>query len=145
MTAGCPVLQSDARRGVIRSAAMMYCVRAFVPIEKEATCGASRSAVSTAAGVSIMMPSFGIAWGIPALLNSAARRPMMALVRRISSRSATIGSITQRFPWAARPQQRAQLRLENFGTVKAHPDAAPAEKRVFFFRQAYARQRLVAP
>ena len=55
-TAGCHGSVSVASSADIRSAAIVYCVRSLVPIDRKSTCSRMRSASSAAAGTSIITP-----------------------------------------------------------------------------------------
>ena len=83
--AGCSGSTRPATRWLVRSAAKVYCVRSLVPMLKKSTSGARWSAISTAAGVSIMMPTGTSALkGMPAAASSLAALAMSACARRIS-------------------------------------------------------------
>ena len=75
---------------------------------KKSTSSASSSQIITAAGVSIMMPCSGIAYGICSRLSSAATSATISRIRSTSSTEMIIGYMMARFPYfAARSSARS--------------------------------------
>ena len=129
-TAGWDVRLSFSSRALVRSTAMVYWVRSFVPIEKNWTSFAKSAAQSGSRRldhdadlghrpVDAFRRQFPAAFfhhrlGCPNLgdvRNHREHDPELALGRRA--------------------QERTKLRLEEVGQVEAHPDAAPAKEGVF--------------
>jgi hypothetical protein len=57
-TSGSNAVPRSANSGLVRSAAMLYWIGSFVPMQKKSNSRASASAMSAAAGTSIMMPTW---------------------------------------------------------------------------------------
>ena len=111
-----------------RSAASVYCVRSFVPIEKNSTCAAS------AAGGERRGRHLDHDAHLERGVRCRPRRPgpRRAPRARAGARRtvATIGNMTRMRRLVGRPQDRPQLRVEQRGAREAEADAAHAEERV---------------
>ena len=134
MLGSCGVKRS-ASRALPRSTAIVYWVRSLVPTLKKALTSASRSSMSTAAGVSIMTPT-GTAW---AARTPARRSAVRLLLHHRPRRDDLVHPGDQRqheLDVASRggAQHRADLGPEDLGLVETDPDRAPAEERVGFVR-----------
>ena len=73
-TPGCHGSVSAARSADIRSAAIVYCARSLVPMDRKSTCSRIRSASSAAAGTSIITPGVrpcARAWSAKTFASSA--------------------------------------------------------------------------
>ena len=130
-TAGCQGSVRWARSVAIRSAAIVYCVRSLVPIERKSTTSSIRWASSAALGTSTITPALSPrsrTW--PA--NSAA-----------SATVATIGAITQvSVPVSLRPPARSpsSWRSSSPGLPKDSRRPADAERGVLLARRGWRRR-----
>ena len=135
-TAGCSASVSAATCSFPRSAASVYCVRSFVPIEKKSTSAASAPAVSAAAGTSTMMPTSSGA-------SDAERRARPVEQRARAARSSS--SVVDHREHHAHgvvggdAQDRAELRLEELRPREPEPHAPHPEERVRLVRAAPGR------
>ena len=85
----------SASRALPRSTASVYCTRSFVPTERKSATSASRSATSTAAGVSTITPTGTLsAASMPAVRSAAASSATIARVASTSSTVVTSGIIS---------------------------------------------------
>ncbi|NUB13427.1 efflux RND transporter periplasmic adaptor subunit [Azospirillum brasilense] len=105
-TAGCSPSACGASTGCSRSIASTYCVRSLVPMEKKDTSRASRSAIITADGTSIMMPS-----STRGTSSSRRTASVIALARSNSAGVALIGYMMRTGPSTeARSMARSWVR-----------------------------------
>ena len=139
-------MNRSASRALPRSTARVYWVRSLVPTLKKALTSASRSAMSTAAGVSIMTPT-----------GTDSRRPD---ARAAASACALLQHDLPRLSHLLHPRDQRQHQLdvaagggaehgaelgpEHLRLVEADPDRAPAEERIGLRRRLERRGELVA-
>ena len=125
--------------------ASVYWMRSFVPMLKNSASRAKTSAITTALGTSIIMPSgmcLARAW--PAASTSCIARPRSVRTSRSSCTLATIGTMMRRSPWAlARTIARSCVE-EDVGPREREAHGAQAERRVHLGRELEARRELVA-
>ena len=131
-TAGCEGSYSAAAAVSARSLARVYIVRSLLPMAKNSASLASMSAVSAAAGTSIMMPSGG---SLSGSFTPRARRFAAAWVVDRAGRAdfRPVRHHRQHHPHRAdhgRAQDGGELGREQVRMSQQHADAAQAERRV---------------
>ena len=122
---------SGASAGFPRSAAIVYCDRSLVPIEKKSRWGASRSACSAAAGTSIIAPT------------SISVGPRSSRAASTSSTVETIGNMTETGCCCRHAQDGAELGREQLRVREREAQSADAEERVVLGLGGDERQWLV--